>query len=119
MRRATALALSTLLLAAPARAEEGREDWLAAVARAEEDFNAACEALRAADPPEGLVWLRLGPGGIEIAPADENAAAAAAFWAEAALGARAAAEALYGRASGEGLKAAPVMIETGPDGVAV
>lgn len=118
MIRATHFALSLALMAAPA-AGQGLESWLAAVAKAEKDFDAACEALRASDPPLGLVWLRLGPKGVEIAPADEDAAAAAAFWAEAALGAKAAAEALYGQAAGAGLDQQPVMIETGPAGVSV
>ena len=70
-------------------------------------------------PPEGRVWVRLGARGVEIAPADETAAEAAAFWAEAALGAREAAQRLYGQAAGDGLKAAPVMIEAKAGGVAI
>ncbi|WP_340108806.1 hypothetical protein [Pikeienuella sp. HZG-20] len=118
MIRATVFALSLALLAAPGHGA-GLEAWLASIGAAERDLDARCEALRAAPPPEGLVWLRLGPNGVEIVPADARAAAAAAFWAEAALGAKAAALALYGQAAGAGLAGAPVMIETGPDGVAV
>lgn len=118
MIRATAFAL---LLALPAASGwgDGLETWLAAIGSAERDLDAQCEAFSSAPPPEGLVWLRLGPNGVEIAPADARAAAAAAFWAETALGAKAAAMALYGQAAGAGLADAPVMIETGPAGVAM
>lgn len=118
MIRATVISALLVLSAAAARAE-GLEAWLASVAKAERDLNAACDSLRAAPPPEGLVWLRLGPKGVEIAPADPDAAAAAAFWAEAALGAKAAAEALYGQAAGAELKTRPVTVETGPAGVSI
>ncbi|QIE54786.1 hypothetical protein G5B40_04605 [Pikeienuella piscinae] len=118
MFRAMLFALLISTSATPA-AGDGLDAWLNAVAAAERDFDASCDALRATQPPQGLVWLRLGPKGVEFVPADESAAAAAAFWAEAALGAEAAAKALYGRATGEGLEADPVMIETGPEGVAV
>lgn len=117
MIRATAISL-LMLSASPVHAE-GLEAWLASVAKAERDLNATCESLRAEPPPAGLVWLRLGANGVEIAPANREAAAAAAFWAEAALGAKAAAEALYGQAAGGGLETRPVTIETGPAGVSV
>lgn len=105
--------------AAFAETTAGLEAYLARVEAAEASFGAACGDMRAAAPPEGRVWLRLGGKGIEIVPADPGAAEAAAFWAEAALGARAAAEQLYGRAVGAALSDAPVMIETGPAGVTV
>lgn len=94
----------------------GLERYLAAVDAAEAGFDAACERARAETAPPGRVWLRLGRQGLEIVPADAEGAAAAAFWADRALGARSAAAALYGRAAGAGLKAAPVMIETGIEG---
>lgn len=106
----------TALLAAAAPARANLEAWLAKVGRAEAAFEAECAALAERAPPEGRVWLRLGPEGVEIAPQDARAAEAAAFWAEAALGARRAAAELYGQAAGAALKAAPVMIETGPGG---
>ncbi len=113
-----AAALALLLAAGPAGAA-GLDAWLSALARAESDFEAACETLRAAEAPAGLVWLQLGPNGVEIAPATPEDAAAAAFWAEAALGAKRAAETLYGQAAGAGLAAQPVMIETGPEGISL
>lgn len=111
MIRATLL-LSGVFLAAPAIAADdpsGLDAYLRAVAGAEADIDAACAALPA--PPDGRVWLRLGPEGIEIAPATPEAADAAAFWADAALGAGEAALALYGQATGAGLGDKPVMIE--------
>lgn len=114
----TRAALALLILAGPAGAA-GLDAWLSALARAEAEFEAACALLREAEAPAGLVWLRLGAEGVEIAPATPEDAAAAAFWAEAALGATRAAEALYGQAAGAGLDAAPVMIETGPAGVSL
>lgn len=97
----------------------GLEAYLARVDAAEAGLAAACASLGDKVPPEGRVWVRLGARGVEIAPADEAAAEAAAFWAEAALGAREAAERLYGQAAGDGLKAAPVMIEAQAGGVAI
>ncbi len=117
MIRATLIALLALFPAAAPAA--GLDAWLARLARAEAAFEADCAALREREPPPGAVWLRLGPAGVEIAPADAASAEAAAFWAEAALGARAAALALYGQAEGEGLALRPVMIETGAAGVSV
>lgn len=103
--------------ASAAGAQTTLEDYLRAVEDARAGLAEACENLPA-DAPEGRVWLRAGPQGVEIAPADPQAAAAAAFWAEAALGARAAASALYGAAATETL-AVPVMIETTAKGVIV
>ena len=119
MRLAT-LSFAAAAIAGAAESQTiGLEAYLARVDAAEAGLAAACEAFGDARPPEGRVWVRLGAGGVEIAPADETAAEAAAFWAEAALGAQAAAERLYGQAAGDGLKAAPVMIEAKADGVAI
>ncbi|MEL7462547.1 MAG: hypothetical protein AAFN79_00670 [Pseudomonadota bacterium] len=112
-------ALAPALIAAPVAANTGLEAYLDRIDAAETDFRAACEALAAETPPEGLVWLRVGPNGIEIAPADASGAEAAAFWADAALGARAAAERLYGAAVDEALADAPVMIEARAGSVTV
>lgn len=116
MKHATALLLLPLAaFSAPAFADDGLDAYLTAVSTAEADLEAACAALPA--PPAGRVWLRLGPNGVEIAPADAAAAEAAAFWADAALGARTAAETLYGQATGAVLTGRPVMIETSGDGL--
>lgn len=125
MLRASLSVTLTLAVLAPlaGRAAEARdvglEAYLSAVDEAEAGLAAACNAAEGAEPPAGRVWLRLGPNGLEIAPADATGAEAAAFWAEMALGAKRAAAQLYGDAAGAGLAATPVMIETGDSGVAV
>ena len=110
IRHICAAAIAALTLdATGAPAQTTLEDYLNAVDAAAAGLRADCEAIGEA-PPDGRVWLRSARGGVEIAPADADAAAAAAFWAEATLGARRAAERLYGAAA-TGSLAEPVMIE--------
>ncbi|MEM7544370.1 MAG: hypothetical protein AAF367_02455 [Pseudomonadota bacterium] len=125
MNRLTSTLASAAILSvaapalAPAQDATGLDAYLEAIAAAQISFDAACETMRDAVPPEGRVWLRRGAGGIEIAPDTARAAEAAAFWAEAALGARAAATVLYGAAITDHAQAEPVMIESSSAGVMV
>lgn len=87
------------------------EAYLALVGAAEDDLKEACEALADTVPASGSAWLRMGQRGLEIAPDEARDAQAAAFWAEVALGARAAARRLYGAAAAESFSEGPVLIE--------
>jgi len=117
MMRATTTVITVgslaILMASSAKASDDRglEAYLKAVETAQVSFEAACEDLRSAAPPDGRVWLRRGANGIEIAPGSAREAEAAAFWAEAALGAHQAAATLYGAAVADKMNATAVMIE--------
>lgn len=87
------------------------EAYLSLVREAEGDLKEACEALAGKVPSSGAAWLRMGQRGLEIAPDESRDAEAAAFWAEVALGARAAARRLYGAAAAETFASGPVLIE--------
>ena len=87
------------------------EAYLRLVDETEADLKAACEALADKAPSSGAAWLRMGQRGLEIAPDASRDAEAAAFWAEVALGARAAARRLYGAAAAETFASGPVLIE--------
>ncbi len=122
MNRATCIfRLMTLaLLAAPAASAEdlsGLEAYLAAVSRAEQRTEADCQKVQSTILPEGRVWLKRGPNGLEIVPQDARAAEAAAFWASVVLGAEDIARRLYGRVVTDDADADPIMIET-TDGIA-
>lgn len=87
------------------------ETYLKLVSTTESDLKTACQAVADKAPATGAAWLRMGARGLEIAPDEARDAEAAAFWAEIALGARAAARRLYGAAAAETFAAGPVLIE--------
>lgn len=87
------------------------ETYLNLVSSTEEDLQKTCLAIAAKAPASGAAWLRMGKQGLEIAPDEARDAEAAAFWAEVALGARAAARRLYGAAAAETFASGPVLIE--------
>ena len=87
------------------------EAYLSLVSSTESELKEACEAVADKAPTQGAAWLRMGQHGLEIAPDEARDAEAAAFWAEVALGARAAARRLYGAAAAETFAAGPVLIE--------
>lgn len=87
------------------------ETYLALVSATENDLKEACQAAAEKAPATGAAWLRIGQQGLEIAPDEARDAEAAAFWAEVALGARAAARKLYGAAAAETFASGPVLIE--------
>ena len=87
------------------------EAYLSLVRETEADLKAACDALTDNAPAADAAWLRMGQQGLEIAPDASRDAEAAAFWAEVALGARAAARRLYGAAAAETFASGPVLIE--------
>ena len=82
------------------------DDWLSAAAAA--PAPPACAGLAGRAPPAGRVWVRPGAAGLEIAADPDVNPDTVAFWAEVVLGAREAAEALYGAAPGQ---ARPLMLE--------
>jgi hypothetical protein len=115
--------LAAGLAASPALAQhlaveraDGLEAWLAAAVAAESATAAQCVALKAAGgPPDGRVWLRWVAGGLSVA-GDGASAEAAAWWAEATLGAREAAAALFG---GDARALDGVMIEAAAGRIAM
>ncbi len=87
------------------------ETYLSLVSATEGDLKTACQTVAGKAPASGAAWLRMGARGLEIAPDEARDAEAAAFWAEVALGARAAARRLYGAAAAETFASGPVLIE--------
>ncbi len=96
---------------------EGLEAWLDAAAAAETAAAERCGALaEAGGPPEGRVWLRWAAGGLSVVADAEASPEAAGWWAEATLGAREAAAALFG---GDARALDGVMIEAAQGRVAM
>lgn len=95
------------------------EVYLSVVSATEGDLKEACQAVAGKAPATGAAWLRMGQRGLEIAPDEARDAEAAAFWAEVALGARAAARRLYGAAAAETFASGPVLIELDQGGASV
>lgn len=121
-----AFAISVLLASSTAQAapiftarSADLEAYLSLVSSTESDLKEACLAVADKAPEIGAAWLRMGQRGLEIAPDEARDAEAAAFWAEVALGARAAARRLYGAASAETFASGPVLIELDQGGASV